>query len=99
VFDALDDGFKCFDRDGSLLECSLQTRAKFDLIERFTNPVLFHDAGHDQLRNFIGCEAFFAVETLSPSPNLIPLGDQPRVDHLGIYRSTKWTMHASSSFL
>src|SRR5690606_14673450 len=74
-------------------QCLQNTRPQLFLIKRLAATILLDLAGHEQLGRLIGCEALRTGYALSAPARLITARHQAGIDHLGIRRTTKRTMH------
>ena len=79
--------------DGALLQRFQQSAAQFLFIERFATAMALDDQRHHELGRLEGRESLAAGETLAPTPNLLPLGRQTRVVHLGLLVAAEGTVH------
>jgi hypothetical protein len=68
----------------SFLESAAETAPQFFLIKRLTTPVLFDDARHHQLGEFISGEALLAAKALATTTHLPAVSDETRVNHFGL---------------
>ena len=70
--------------DGALLEGPKDSLPQFVFIEGFANPALLDDARQEEFGTFVGREALTATQALASPPDLVTLGNEAGVDHLGI---------------
>src|SRR5690554_1576670 len=97
MFDVVDRRFYGFDTDRTLFQRAQQPCSQFRLIKWLTCAVLFDNARHHQLGNFISSKTFVTRKTLATAAHLVSLGNEAGVDNLGVIGATERTVHVCQS--
>src|SRR5690554_59779 len=97
MFDVVDRGFYGFDTHRALFQRAQQPCSQFRFIKWLTCTVLFDNARHHQLGNFISSKTFVTRKTLATAAHLVSLGNEAGVDNLGVIGATERTVHVCQS--
>ncbi len=85
--------FQALDADRALFQCPLHAGAKFFFVEGLARAILLDQPGQHQLGGFEGGEALAAGDAFAATAHLLALGDEARVDDLGVVGTAKGTVH------
>ena len=69
---------------GALLDRAQDPLAQLVLVEGLAHAALLDDTRQQELRTLVGREALGAAEALATAAHLVAVGNQPRIDDLGI---------------
>ncbi len=85
--------FQALDADRALLQRTLHASTQLLFIEGLARAVLLDQPGQHQLGGFEGGETLAAGDAFTAAAHLFALGDQTRVDDLGVVGTAKGTVH------
>ncbi|MNE69198.1 hypothetical protein D3C80_1649080 [compost metagenome] len=85
--------FQALDADRTFFQGALHTGAQFFFVEGLAAAVLLDQPGQNQFGGFEGGEALTAGNAFAPTAHLLALGNQSRVDDLGVVGTAEGTVH------
>ncbi len=85
--------FQPLDADRAFLQRALHAGTQLVFVEGLATAVLLDQPRHHQFGGFEGREALAAGQAFAPATDLIALGDQARIDDLGVMCNAEGTMH------